>query len=464
MDKQSTDNTAGVTGAADTPVQEGESLGNLRDLEMDWLAEHSLDRTHQFEERPLQRARAYSGTDIGEASFGEVRTGRDGWLIKESTAATYRTRANRLWRDAAERKARLKGDLEAPAIIKPMDVVDYLNWRRLQQPGLPPISQATWLSYRSALLWDFSRTKEPEFALACSALERMTYQGGGSTQDRPIEAPEVQKTGIKKADLARLIDQLGTMNRGGGSSSRNRVKNWGRRTQFFLQAGIATGLRPGEWEYARWADEHQNLLIAPTLKVKASPAAYARPRWLELTGQDPTQEDVPQQGTAPEDLVHPPKHLPLRAIPVEPADRFYVAGHLSSIREAADLGLSFREYQEYCRHALWRACRQLWGGTKRYSLYHSRHQFSANARGKLSPDELATLMGHSRRSTASQHYADARHAHRRSSGAMKHGQQQAAQELAPIDAPAQLAAEAGAHNPAQTETSTLTATGAAQAS
>lgn len=404
------------------PMMDPASEGQENDLE-DWIREISSDEGgHAY--------RAATSTGMGpsrQAEFGAVASGRDGWLIKETTAQTYHLRAVRLWRAAAERKARLNGDLEAPALIKPMDVVDYLNWRRLPQPGLPAISESTWYSYRSALLWDFSRTQQADFILACKELESLTEKAKHDPVIAQSTAKRARKGGIKAADLKRLIDQLGTMNRKMG---------WGRRTQYWLQAGIATGLRPGEWEFARWADEQQNLLIAPTTKVKASPAAYARPRW---SGQAPAgQEDGAAElpfGERPS-RPEPPAHLPLRAIPVEPIDRLFVAEHLSSIQQAAEMGCPFAMYQEYCRQTLWRACRQLWGGTKRYALYQARHQFSANSRGRLSPDELAAAMGHTRRSTTARHYADSHQAHRKSGGVkMQMGQRGQSGQMPPPQAP-----------------------------
>lgn len=368
----------------------------LADLGMEWLKDIQPEAAHTWEGQSSSGAPAGQGPE-----FGEVAVGRGGWAIKISTVESYQRRANTLWRAAAERRARLSGDPEAPALIKPMDVVEYLNWRLLPQPGLNPLGEATWRAYRSALLWDFSRTKNPEFELACKELERLkeprglqedSYLGGAGPSDEAYARSRNKRRGIRPSDLVRLVDQLGAM---------NRHRKWGLRTQYWIQAGIATGLRPGEWQYARWADAARNLLIAPTLKIKAAPAAYAR------AGQDAPDHDQEQEA---------PRSLPLRAIAVEPSDQLYVEGHLLCIREALGTGMSFKAYQNYCRQTLWRACRQLWGGKKLYSLYNARHQFSANSRGKLSPDELANAMGHIRRSTSAQYYADASSAYRRKGG------------------------------------------------
>jgi integrase len=420
-----------------------------QDLEgMDWLQDLSYQEPSTYTAK-TNSSRVIPVEGAGQPEFGAVVPGRDGWLIKESTAQSYRKRAERLWRAAAEKKARLSGDLEAPALIKPKDVVEYLQWRRLPQPGLPPISEATWYSYRSALLWDFSRTQEPEFSLACKELESLAISGKDDNGGAPAAPRYNKKGGIKAADLTRLIDQLGTM---------NRKRGWGRRTQYWLQAGIATGLRPGEWEFARWADEAQNLLIAPTFKVKASPAAYARassgPQGQEgslepQAATTPNQEISGPLSTTPARRPEPPSHYPLRAVPVEPGDRLFVAEHLNSIQEAAEAGCNFEMYQEYCRQTLWRACRQLWGGTKLYALYQARHQFSANSRGKMSKDDLAVALGHSRKSTSARWYAGHLEAHRKNGGVKMH-MGQAQQGQVAQEAPSQQAL-APAGSPGLTE-------------
>jgi hypothetical protein len=395
LDQGATDQA--LTALADQELADQELTNQgLADLGMDWLQDIQPEALQAWEGSAALGAVAGQGPE-----FGEVAVGRGGWAIKVSTVEAYQRRANTLWRAAAERKARLAGDPEAPALIKPIEVVEYLNWRLHPQHGLNPLEESTWRAYRSALLWDFSRTKDPEFDLACKELERLKeprppqgtsdIDGAGPSDEATTRSPN-KRRGIRPADLVRLVDQLGAM---------NRHKKWGVRTQYWIQAGIATGLRPGEWEHARWADDARNLLIAPTLKVKASPAAYAR------AGQDAPDQDHEHET---------PRSLPLRAIAVEPVDQMYVEGHLICIREGLATGMTFKAYQNYCRQTLWRACRQLWGGKKLYSLYNARHQFSANSRGKLSPDELANAMGHVRRANTSRDYADARHAYRRKGG------------------------------------------------
>src|SRR3546814_8539599 len=58
-----------------------------------------------------------------------------------------------------------------------------------------------------------------------------------------------------------------------------------------------------------------------------------------------------------------------------------------------------------CQRLLYKANRALWPRASRiYSLYSARHQFGANAKQKLSREEVAALMGHITIDTAARHY------------------------------------------------------------
>jgi integrase len=346
----------------------------------------------------------YSPVEQSSPQFGEVVIGRGGWPIKDSTRSSYERHANRLWQGAKQRNARFFGE---GVPVKPMDVVHHLNSICLPLNGVCEISEQTWMTYRTALLWDLSRSQDPEFVFACKELEAMRVPSrdpsegallvgeldfGIAVDEMPVKTR--RRKGIRESDLKRLIDQLGTMNRPGPKGGR-----WGMRTQWWIQAGIATGLRPGEWEHAEWADDSHTLLLAPTSKVKASPPAYARSSVLDASDTQPG--------------LFVPNNLPVREIPVDPSDSTFVEQHLAAIHEVVGKEMPFKQYQEYCRQTLWRACRRLWAGKKTYSLYSARHQFSANSRGKMTRDQLAQVLGHSRRDTA-RFYAGAREAYRRS--------------------------------------------------
>jgi len=374
---------------------------HLRDIEMEWLSTDAGDL------HPMDPTSA----DLEGPAFGPVSAGKDGWLIKDSTAAQYTKVATRLWRLASIRKAHMNGDFEAPALVTPSEVVDYLIARARPQDGLPAFSQNTWNSYRSALLWELSKQESAEFAQALKRLEDITVwprrHGDQAVEGAEALAANNRKRGIPKADLARLVDHLGQM---------NRHRGWGARVQWWLEAAIATGLRPGEWEFTRWADSSHTLLLAPTYKAKADTPAAMR-RGLK-------KSDLATTPAAAQLLHETPTRLSMRAIPVDPSDKIYVQQHLQSIEQAAEEGVPFKAYHEYCRQTLWRACKQLWGNQKAYALYQARHQFSANSRGKLSRQDLAAVMGHSlyeNRARSGAKYAGASMAHRTRKGGMTPG-------------------------------------------
>lgn len=345
---------------------------------------------------PLVGGRPLAGLAAGPA-FGEVVEGRDGWRIKPETVAQYQARVARVWRSAAEA---LSSDPEAAAVIKPLDVVMHLIRRGRGDPGLVPLKESSWLGYRSALLWDLSRNAHrPEYAVAQRLLEQHTHPAPADPEvlrkQRQLERR--RKKAIPREDLRVLLDQLGVM---------NRSANWGARTQHFLMASIATGLRPGEWRHTRWAHpERKDWLLAPNTKEKADLPATVRRRAVIANSE---------AGAPAEDLhKEVPKQLTMRAIAIDPSNRIYVAMHMASIAASIAGGTPFEKYQEYCRQTLWRACQELWGGKKLYSLYTGRHQYHANALGSNLPaSEVAAAMGHVDERSGRRHYARGKHAHK----------------------------------------------------
>ena len=143
--------------------------------------------------------------------------------------------------------------------------------------------------------------------------------------------------------------------------------------RWWLQAGAATGLRPREWQRARWADESQSVLLVPTEKTRSDAPARL---------QHQVEDRQPQQATA---------HPDMRSIPVETTfDRLAVASHLRQIEQAAKDGVDFEAYLEYARKALWRACRQLWAGKQNYTLEDASRHGAARDAGEPAQTQHAT--------------------------------------------------------------------------
>jgi len=366
-----------------------------------WLREIETSGSVNHELAPgLNTPPKMDASDMVGPLFGPVVAGRDGWLIKESTRAHYETQARRIWRAAARDLA-----AEAGAVITPMGVVDHLIKRGRGEPGGDTLKISSWIAYRSALLWDFSQHPHlAEYALAMRVLEECRHPAPElAAEMRARDHKErVEKRGIPRRDLQKLLAQLGAM---------GRTVHWGARTQHWVLAGIATGIRPGEWEHTRWSDEDlMTWLIAPNSKEKADIPGTIRQR---------VAISAVMEGQSL-DSVHKPlrENISMRVVPVDAIDRMVINAHLIGIKAAAEKGISFSDYYTCCRTTLWRACKVIWHGKLNYSLYNARHQYSADAKRKLTPEEIAERMGHNNPRSARRFYANASEAYK-GAGAMK---------------------------------------------
>lgn len=293
-------------------------------------------------------------------------------LIAEVTQELYEKIFRRLIKYSSDLRSH---DQLEPVSLSPVQLVDDLYERQ-------DIRSSSFSTYRSALLWIFSSRLEenPAYQAGLDRIhERSKMASGG---EPPQKGRTRRKKVIPESDFHLLIDELT------GLSSRSK---WSYRTMYWLHAGLATGLRPVEWENAHWANDDHDRLDVKNAKRKVSPAAFLRKSAIKpLTG-------IPEE----------------RQIPVQPADRFYIEQHMRLIDEAAAEGVPLAEYYQQCRRALWRACRKLWNGRKVYSLYTMRGQYSANSRAAVGPAATSVLMGHSREDTPSAaHYGKANQAHR----------------------------------------------------
>lgn len=379
----------------------GQGPGPGQGSDDQWLREIETSGSMNYDPAPGLTTPAHlDASNMLGPEFGPVHEGRGGWLIKESTRAFYETQARRIWRAAARDLA-----AEAGAVITPMHVVDHLVKRGRGEAGVDSLKLSSWTAYRAALLWDFSQHPNlAEYALAVRVLEECRHPRPELAEEMRARdhKDRVEKRGIPRGDLRKLIDQLGAM---------GRTVHWGARTQHWVLAGIATGIRPGEWEHTRWVDKDvMTWLFAPNSKEKADIPSTIRQR---------VAISAVMEGRSL-DSVHKPlkENLSMRVVPVDAIDRMVINAHLSSIAAAAEKGLSFTDYYNYCRTTLWRACKVIWNGKLNYSLYNARHQYSADVKRKLTPEEIAERMGHNNPRAARRHYASASEAHK-GAGVMK---------------------------------------------
>lgn len=155
----------------------------------------------------------------------------------------------------------------------------------------------------------------------------------------------------------------------------------------WLQAGLATGLRPVEWATACWASDKREALFVQTAKTKRS---YALPS---------LSKAAPEMRT--------------RVVEVAPDDRFFVDTQLALVQRHLRSGKSFSAYYNNNRVYLWSLCRSVFGGSRPpFTLYLMRGQYASNRkRAGLTSEEVGVEIGSSG-NVASTYYGKKAHGHR----------------------------------------------------
>ncbi len=275
------------------------------------------------------------------------------------TIAAYLSRAHGLL-------CRIAEELELPedAYPAPSDVIAYMkrhakDWK-----------WATFRQYQASLVCryeiEFERNRDPLFQQTAAEIRSLP-----STDCRSNRAPDHtssrKRKGIPRRDYDVLVANL---------ANPARASDYSKRAALWLMAGLATGLRPCEWENARLSEDGR------TLNVLNAKATNGR-----ATGIS-------------------------RVVPVDAGDFPVVRAHIESLRELLASGLEFSVIQKGCTQAIRRTCAALWPGDDKrtYALYSARHQFSANAKAIASAEEVAALLGHRSTRTARRHYAPRRSA------------------------------------------------------
>lgn len=245
----------------------------------------------------------------------------------------------------------------------PVDLAEFLISR------FQSLRPKTVLVYRSALLYCFRNLmfEDPQIEQAClmltHGLPKSGYKGKKRGQTVTLHSSQsLHKRTFARRDFERLLRFLGARN----TQAADEMMDW-------LLAGLATGLRPAEWQYARWADTNRTQLRVRTLK-----------RHLDK----PTLPGISEKT-----LAQFPK-IEYRLVPVHESARETVDAHLRNIANHLRTGQPFDRLYEARRRYLRRACADCFGpkGTV-FTLYMMRGQFSANAKKSASANEIAALMG-----------------------------------------------------------------------
>ncbi|TAL65743.1 MAG: hypothetical protein EPN79_11225 [Burkholderiaceae bacterium] len=284
--------------------------------------------------------------------------------------------------------------------------------------------------YRSALLWAIPRDDLGfDSADSASALEALKAY-------KPREQSRLGQRGRRVRTSARSIPEadLGPL-LNGLLSGRTSATMWGSKTGVWINAGIATGARPGEWERAFWLDWNRGILRLPNLKLKSrasfdwkniparlisqaemdiaemvqadpenaaavlqaarSAAAITRSFFdeIEATTQDEQTLLMLRQLRAWELRK---RTLAWRDIVVPEKWRYAVNSHLVNIQNylAGSPENTFEKFYNGCRSAMGAACRRMFPDGRLYSLYDTRSTAAANMQASMGSVAAAAALGH----------------------------------------------------------------------
>jgi hypothetical protein len=394
-------------------------------------------------EIPLASAARTTGTGQNPAETGSEASVEplSNWYesavqpVNDKTAVFYRKRYFMM----VDRVAQLLD--KDPDFVSIEDLIHSLSSDSALKPG-------TKTTYRAAIVWalnqpdmDFSeevRTKGLELA-------RTYNPRAGANQVVQQRRSRESARAIPEQDLGPLLNGL--------LAARSTPQNWAAKTTAWLNAGIATGARPGEWETAFWLDRDRNILRLPNSKLKRQ----AQFNWSHIPERLLNRADADLAAMASADLTNVPAVMEaavrqaelvarnlaffdqaeamtdahnelaienlrrLRAWELRNAGLAWrdvevpyrwvgaVDAHLSSLHQylAGGAENTFERYYNGCRTALYAACKRAFPDGRNYSLYDTRSTAAANMKATVGPEVAAMVMGHymKRKRTINGHYA-----------------------------------------------------------
>jgi integrase len=262
------------------------------------------------------------------------------------------------------RAARAYGH-DSPYTLSPLAVVEHLISRK------PTIARNTWKQYKNSLRYHFEhlaaespdKLAKQELQAAVTLLNATSSEGalkyGTQTSSR-------KQKGCKRADYEKLQSYLAR--HVGKHRYAGALRTW-------LEATRLTGLRPGEWEFARLGEQQGKQILHVRNAKATNGRGNGEERTLDLSMLSAGEMELLQ------DMIQ------------------MLEGY------AAEVG--FEQLQKAVSDYMYAATRGCFGKRKKYpSLYSMRHQFSADAKMSGSTKaEVAALMGHGSDETAGTHYA-----------------------------------------------------------
>lgn len=254
----------------------------------------------------------------------------------------------------------------------PLDVVNYLFSQRAR------FRPKTFLMYRTALVWwiPFLPVNGVTQRAWTKLHEKLTINGykdgkGQKGNTTLYSKRSSRKRTVSKKRFNKLLDELTHR----VSSARTHVeRKRAAELQYWLLAGLATGLRPVEWSQAHWRNKEAGELNVITAKRKLD--NYGLPHIAHLEDEE---------------------YMPVRVVVIDDeADIPWVDLHMKSVQAylQADEDNVFSRYYDNNRLYLRNVCRSIFPSGENVTLYMLRGQFAANRKISGQPrEELAGEMG-----------------------------------------------------------------------
>jgi integrase len=246
--------------------------------------------------------------------------------------------------------------------------------------------------YRSALLWYMRQieNKTDRIKIAISELEKDC--------NTRVKTKRSQGKLVNEIDFQELLEHLRkSVNRSPVAES----------TYIWIQAAMATGLRPIEWRDAKWSDTENSTLIVITAKVKQGKVGFL----------EDSEADVYEELALKEGLQRKVKLLTKEDQHCVEKMQKMIEEALSEAESRADREKTFDALYRSVKQKLLNTCKAVFDGKKNYSLYAFRRQFAANAKARLGSAVTAELMGHSSvTSPSTSYYGKGSQAHSRFKG------------------------------------------------
>ncbi|WP_156030206.1 hypothetical protein [Thiomonas sp. FB-Cd] len=210
--------------------------------------------------------------------------------------------------------------------------------------------------------------------------------------------PQIQQIAPEEWDLFTLINhaekKIGRHDLSLLQEALDQRKAAGRRVLCFVNATLATGLRPVEWNEA-WLDA-ENKLHVKRAKVHQKIPAFQRTQLAsKLVGRRVATVQAADGLLRDANVEIPDLELgEMRVQTIAPSDVAFVSEHLANVAAAkAKSDRGFEKFQHACTKYLNRVCTEIWNGERSYSFYSFRHQFAANSKRVMPLDQVEVVLG-----------------------------------------------------------------------